>query len=108
MESEESTSCTSFQGENYSPPTQGSTMRKRKRSNEVPTVVLKQRRLAANARERRRMDSLNIAFNRLREVLPAAFHDDGERKLSKMETLQMAQHYIDILIKIVEKPQKSD
>ncbi|VVC27051.1 Myc-type, basic helix-loop-helix (bHLH) domain [Cinara cedri] len=51
----------------------------------------KRRRLAANARERRRMNNLNEAFDRLRGVVPAA---DDERKLSKFETLQMAQTYI--------------
>lgn len=51
----------------------------------------KRRRLAANARERRRMNNLNEAFDRLRCVVPAA---DDERKLSKFETLQMAQTYI--------------
>lgn len=51
----------------------------------------KRRRLAANARERRRMDGLNKAFDRLRGVVPAA---DDERKLSKYETLQMALTYI--------------
>ncbi|XP_026814279.1 transcription factor 15-like [Rhopalosiphum maidis] len=51
----------------------------------------KRRRLAANARERRRMNGLNKAFDRLRGVVPAA---DDERKLSKYETLQMALTYI--------------
>jgi len=51
----------------------------------------KRRRLAANARERRRMNGLNEAFDRLRGVVPAA---EDERKLSKYETLQMAQTYI--------------
>ncbi|XP_047738945.1 uncharacterized protein LOC125178668 [Hyalella azteca] len=56
-----------------------------------PQVVQRLRRLAANARERRRMDALNVAFDRLREVLPqCAAHD----KLSKYDTLQMALTYI--------------
>ncbi|CAG2161796.1 unnamed protein product [Oppiella nova] len=54
-------------------------------------VVVKKRRLAANARERKRMHSLNIAFDKLREVVPGI---GGDSKLSKYETLQMAQHYI--------------
>lgn len=56
--------------------------------------VLKRRRLAANARERRRMNSLNDAFDRLRDVVPSLGND---RKLSKYETLQMAQTYINAL-----------
>ncbi|XP_023213213.1 basic helix-loop-helix transcription factor amos-like [Centruroides vittatus] len=66
----------------------------------VSSIIVKKRRLAANARERRRMHSLNVAFDRLREVVPSLTND---RKLSKYETLQMAQSYItaltDILIK---------
>ena len=60
----------------------------------VPAVVLKKRRLAANARERRRMQNLNQAFDRLRTVLPQIGND---RQLSKFETLQMAQTYINAL-----------
>lgn len=56
--------------------------------------VLRKRRLAANARERRRMNSLNDAFDRLRDVVPSLGND---RKLSKYETLQMAQTYINAL-----------
>uniref|UniRef100_A0A4W3GEC3 BHLH domain-containing protein n=1 Tax=Callorhinchus milii TaxID=7868 RepID=A0A4W3GEC3_CALMI len=48
------------------------------------------RRLAANARERRRMHGLNRAFDELRKVIPAL----EDKKLSKYETLQMAQMYI--------------
>ena len=53
------------------------------------TVV--KRRRAANARERKRMNGLNDAFEKLREHVPNV---GGEKKLSKMETLQMAQSYI--------------
>lgn len=53
--------------------------------------VQKRRRQAANARERKRMNGLNEAFDRLREVVPAPSID---QKLSKFETLQMAQSYI--------------
>ena len=56
--------------------------------------ILKKRRVAANARERRRMHSLNVAFDQLRDVVPAFSND---RKLSKYETLQMAQSYINAL-----------
>lgn len=57
----------------------------------LPTHVRKQRRLAANARERKRMTSLNDAFARLRQILPNQHHD---KPLSKMEALQLAQNYI--------------
>lgn len=51
----------------------------------------RRRRLAANARERRRMLGLNVAFDRLRSVIPQL---QSDKKLSKSETLQMAQIYI--------------
>ena len=60
--------------------------------------TLKKRRLAANARERRRMTGLNEAFDRLRDVVPALTND---QKLSKYETLQMAQTYINALMDLL-------
>lgn len=62
-------------------------------------TVMKKRRLAANARERRRMNGLNEAFDRLRQVIPNL---DAEHKLSKFETLQMAQTYIVALRDLLE------
>lgn len=61
--------------------------------------VVKKRRLAANARERRRMHGLNVAFDKLREVVPGISSD---RKLSKYETLQMAQSYINALSELLQ------
>lgn len=61
--------------------------------------VIKKRRLAANARERRRMTGLNDAFDKLREVVPAL---TGDQKLSKYETLQMAQTYINALLELLD------
>eukprot|EP00095_Tigriopus_kingsejongensis_P010835 snap_masked-scaffold332_size203095-processed-gene-0.5 protein:Tk10835 transcript:snap_masked-scaffold332_size203095-processed-gene-0.5-mRNA-1 annotation:"hypothetical protein DAPPUDRAFT_321192" len=65
----------------------------------VSEQVLKKRRLAANARERRRMDMLNKGFDRLRGVLPGL---GPERQLSKYETLQMAQSYISELNELLD------
>ncbi|XP_065369034.1 basic helix-loop-helix transcription factor amos [Calliphora vicina] len=62
-------------------------------------TVLKKRRQAANARERKRMNGLNEAFDRLREVVPAP---SLEQKLSKYETLQMAQTYIMALMDMLD------
>lgn len=62
--------------------------------------VMKRRRLAANARERRRMNGLNEAFDRLRQVIPSL---DADHKLSKFETLQMAQTYIAALRELLER-----
>lgn len=69
-------------------------VRKQRTGRDVTDGVRKKRRLAANARERRRMDNLNKAFDRLRSVLPQLCDD---RKLSKYDTLQMAQTYITTL-----------
>ncbi|XP_053556194.1 transcription factor Atoh1-like [Bombina bombina] len=57
-----------------------------------PHGVQKQRRLAANAREKRRMHGLSHTFDQIHNVIPS-FNND--KKLSKYETLQMVQiqHY---------------
>lgn len=56
--------------------------------------VQRKRRLAANARERRRMNNLNDAYEKLRDVLPSFGPD---KKLSKYETLEMAKTYMNEL-----------
>ncbi|NXA05810.1 ATOH7 protein, partial [Sapayoa aenigma] len=61
------------------------------------------RRLAANARERRRMQGLNTAFDRLRKVVPQWGQD---KKLSKYETLQMALSYIMALTRILTEAER--
>lgn len=66
----------------------------RRRGKYVSSTVVRKRRLAANARERRRMQNLNMAFDKLRRHLPSLGND---RQLSKYETLQMAQSYITAL-----------
>ena len=77
----------------------------RKKSTRPPSpTVLRKRRVAANARERRRMNGLNDAFERLREVIPSLGSD---HKLSKFETLQMAQTYIGALANLLNRPNKT-
>lgn len=61
-------------------------------------TVMKKRRLAANARERRRMNGLNEAFDKLRHVVSTT----DDHRLSKYETLQMAQTYIKALCDMLE------
>ncbi|RZC32154.1 HLH domain containing protein [Asbolus verrucosus] len=73
---------------------------KKSNSSQAGIEVMKKRRLAANARERRRMNSLNDAFDRLRDVVPSLGND---RKLSKFETLQMAQTYIAALHELLQR-----
>ncbi|CAG7718521.1 unnamed protein product [Allacma fusca] len=48
---------------------------KKRNSKNANPVVKQKRRLAANARERRRMQNLNYAFERLRSVLPSIGSD---------------------------------
>ncbi|KAM4034434.1 transcription factor ATOH7 [Anomaloglossus baeobatrachus] len=64
---------------------------------------LTKRRLAANARERRRMQGLNTAFDSLRKVVPQWGED---KKLSKYETLQMALSYIMALNRILSEAER--
>ena len=73
----------------------------RKKSTRPPSPqILKKRRIAANSRERRRMNGLNDAFERLRDVIPSLGSD---HKLSKYETLQMAQTYIGSLASLLRR-----
>lgn len=75
--------------------------RKKQKAEKTPSpTVMKKRRLAANARERRRMNGLNEAFNKLRDVVPSMGED---YKLSKYETLQLAQTYIQVCNKKFKK-----
>lgn len=68
-------------------------------STKVTPDVMKKRRLAANARERRRMNNLNDAYEKLRGVLP---NFGPDKKFSKYETLQMAKEYMDQLKHILQ------
>ena len=71
---------------------------RRSREKHLHPEVKVKRRCAANARERKRMNGLNDAFERLRQHIPELGND---RKLSKFETLQMAQTYISALRELV-------
>lgn len=86
--------CEDDSGLTESEPSESQTGGKRRRGKQISPVVKRKRRLAANARERRRMQNLNQAFDRLRQYLPCLGND---RQLSKHETLQMAQTYISAL-----------
>lgn len=73
-----------------------SIMFKRKRS----SSQLSQQRQAANLRERRRMQSINDAFEGLRVQLPTLPY---EKKISKVDTLKMAIAYINFLTDLLNK-----
>ena len=66
---------------------------------EVVVIQKRQRRNAANMRERNRMHVVNFAFDRLREVVPSY---PANRKLSKIETLRMACSYIQELTNLLK------
>lgn len=74
---------------------QKSTMKKIKNcgigGGSVNPDVQRKRRLAANARERRRMNNLNDAYEQLRTVLRPS---NADKKLSKYETLELAKSYM--------------
>lgn len=90
------------QGEAYSsslsPKKKGKGGRKKNLHPPTPTIM-KHRRNMANARERKRMNGLNDAFERLREVVPNV---NTEQKMSKIETLLVAQTYIKALAKLMD------
>jgi len=83
----------SFFDEDFAEDKNGDKKRRRGAGKTVSPAIMKNRRLAANARERKRMQNLNQAFDRLRSVLPYA----SDKTFSKFETLQMAQTYINML-----------
>lgn len=59
-----------------------------------------QQRQAANLRERRRMQSINEAFEGLRSHIPTLPY---EKRLSKVDTLKLAISYITFLGEMVRK-----
>lgn len=63
---------------------------------------LRSNRDCATVRERNRMHKLNRAFEDLRKVIPRESYD-GEEKLSKIATLRLAIHYINVLANILEQ-----
>lgn len=90
-----------FENQHFGSQPTNKSLRKPKPSKPISESVRVKRRLAANARERKRMTNLNNAFDRLREALPCY----RDRPLSKMEALQMAQSYIAELADMVTKGQ---
>ncbi|XP_018493905.1 protein atonal homolog 7-like [Galendromus occidentalis] len=81
----------------YSDVYRRSPPRKRKRKITEDAEDLVEKRTAANTMERRRMERLNTALDRLREIIPAA----SDKRVSKIKTLKMAIAYIDYLQKLL-------
>ena len=61
----------------------------------------KLKRVAANSRERKRMHTVNGAFDQLRELVPTY---PSNRKLSKIDTLRLACSYISDLNSLLRNP----
>lgn len=80
--------------------------KERKRERRViPATVKRNRQLRRNARERERQSRLNNAFDVLRGVIPDYLTGKGpERKLTQIETLRLAQHYIMALTELLQDP----
>lgn len=80
----------------------------KQRQSEIPGachIDTDKRRLLTNHRERQRMRSLNDAMDRLRNVVP---HYPSKRRLSKMETLLLAQSYIMALSSLLQDKGSSE
>jgi heart-and neural crest derivatives-expressed protein 2 len=58
------------------------------------------KRVSANKKERRRTQSINNAFNELRNRIP---HVPSDTKLSKIKTLKLATKYIEYLMGVLEQ-----
>lgn len=69
----------------------------------VPAPVKRYRQLRRNARERERQGRLNSAFDVLRGVIPDYLSGKGpEGKLTQIETLRLASHYIGALSEMLD------
>ena len=70
----------------------------------VPAPVKRYRQLRRNARERERQGRLNNAFDVLRSVIPDYLSGKGpEGKLTQIETLRLATHYIGALSEMLDE-----
>ncbi len=80
-----------------SPHRDGHLLKRRRRMRSE--VEMQQLRQAANVRERRRMQSINDAFEGLRSHIPTLPY---EKRLSKVDTLRLAIGYINFLAELVQ------
>lgn len=81
----------------YTPDDQLDKNLKRKRRRKSPNQQIAQRH-AANLRERKRMQSINEAFEGLRHHIPTLPY---EKRLSKVDTLRLAIGYIGFLTEMI-------
>ena len=87
-----------------SAPSSHEEKKKRKRRGPRLTGVSKQRRLA-NARERKRVQTLNDKIEALKNLLPISQHD---RRLTKTDVIWLAAEYIGELMEMLSKADKDE
>ena len=63
-------------------------------------MEVRNKRIQANSRERKRMHTVNSAFDQLRELVPTY---PSNRKLSKIDTLRLACTYIQDLVSVLHQ-----
>jgi len=83
----------------YSDESETPKSRRRRRNQRRPQYQQVQQRHAANLRERKRMQSINDAFEGLRHHIPTLPY---EKRLSKVDTLRLTIGYINFLSEMVE------
>lgn len=81
-----------------------SRIHRHRRRNKCPQQQIQQRQ-AANLRERKRMQSINDAFEGLRAHIPTLPY---EKRLSKVDTLKLAIGYINFLSELVRSDRNSN
>lgn len=81
-----------------------SKIHRHRRRNKCPQQQIQQRQ-AANLRERKRMQSINDAFEGLRAHIPTLPY---EKRLSKVDTLKLAIGYINFLSELVRTDRNSN
>ncbi|XP_069588544.1 pancreas transcription factor 1 subunit alpha [Ranitomeya imitator] len=86
-------------GCDLSPGMKGSSSAAKRRRRIRSEMEMQQLRQAANVRERRRMQSINDAFEGLRSHIPTLPY---EKRLSKVDTLRLAIGYINFLSELVQ------
>lgn len=90
--------CTDSTSE-LSPQMAGDSPMQKRRRRMRSDMEMQQLRQAANIRERRRMQSINDAFEGLRSHIPTLPY---EKRLSKVDTLRLAIGYINFLAELVQ------
>ncbi|KAI5616935.1 pancreas transcription factor 1 subunit alpha [Silurus asotus] len=97
--SSSSSSSLSYSVPGFSPRRGDGALQLKRRRRARSEQEMQQLRQAANVRERRRMQSINDAFEGLRSHIPTLPY---EKRLSKVDTLRLAIGYINFLAELVQ------